>query len=225
LNSQSFTIRVDQFGQAGDDPTIIGDYDGDGKYDVAVYRPGAQSRWYYRTDTRYAAVDWGRSSDFVAPGDYDGDGKADFVIYRAASGSGTFFKRLSTEGFSNEEFSFPGSFGLRVVPGDYDGDGKTDISVRGMTLIGNYQWHFEPSGTPGSTRVSHVWGDGLDIPVQGDYTGDGKTDYAVWRPGNGTFYILTVDTRNIFTMQWGESGDYPVANYNAHESLPRQASW
>lgn len=217
LQSGTFTIRIDQFGQSGDDPTVVGDYNNDGKDDVAVWRSGTQATWFYKTaqNANFIAVDWGQTGDRPAPGDYDGDGNADFGVYRAATS--TFYKRTASGSISSEIFTFPGGPELfKIVPGDYDGDGKTDIAIAGITLIGNFQWHFRPSGTPGTDRITDVWGQAGDLPVQGDYTGDGKTDYAVWRPSNGTFYVMTVGTRNIITQQWGQNGDLPVATYNAH---------
>ncbi|PYS97728.1 MAG: hypothetical protein DMF63_18850, partial [Acidobacteria bacterium] len=41
LQSQTNTVRIDTFGQSGDDARVTGDYDGDGKADPAVYRGGA----------------------------------------------------------------------------------------------------------------------------------------------------------------------------------------
>ena len=38
LQSQSNTLRTEQFGKAGDDARVVDDYDGDGKADVAVFR-------------------------------------------------------------------------------------------------------------------------------------------------------------------------------------------
>ena len=42
------------------------------------------------------------------------------------------------------------------------------------------------------------WGAGSlkDVPVPGDYDGDRKTDIAVWRPGDGNWYIRNSATGN-----------------------------
>ncbi len=213
IQSASLTMRVEQFGQTGDNPRVVGDYNGDGRDDLAVYRSGTQSVWFYKTSpsSLFTAVEWGQTGDFPAPGDYDGDGRADFVVQRSDGGNGRFWKRLSGGTFSSELF---GTASDAVVPGDYDGDGKTDVAVF-RNAGGLFVWDFEPSGTAGSTVVSDIWGVTGDVTVQGDYDGDGKTDYAVWRPGTpGTFYVMTVGTRNIWTKEWGQTGDTAVARYN-----------
>lgn len=213
IQSATLTARIDQFGQTGDNPRIVGDYDGDGRDDLAVYRAGAQSTWYYKTSSVavFDSVPWGQTGDFPAPGDYDGDGKFDFVVQRPTAGAGVFWKKLSGGSLSNEQFGLASD---GVVPGDYDGDGKTDVAVF-RTTGGFYVWEFEPSATAGSTIVSDTWGVSGDLTVQGDYDGDGRTDYAVWRSGSpGTFYVMTVGVRNIFTKDWGQTGDTPAARYN-----------
>ncbi len=213
VQSSTLTLRVEQFGQTGDDARVVGDYDGDGRDDVAVYRPGAQSVWYYKTSPTvlFNAIPWGQSGDVPAPGDYDGDGRADFVVQRTEGNSGRFWKRFATSGSETEVF---GQADDLIVPGDYDGDGRTDLAVV-RTAGGSLIWEFEPSGTSGSTVVSDTWGVPGDITVQGDYDGDGQTDYAVWRPGTpGTFFMMTVATRRITTKEWGQTGDLPVANFS-----------
>lgn len=219
LLSASNTVRIEQFGQTGDIPTIVGDYDGDGIADPSVFRNGAPAVWYYRGSFNnpggnVSAVAWGVTGDILAPGDFDGDGRNDFGIARnSGTGQLEFWRMLSTGAVMPvTPFGTSADF---FVPGDYDGDGRTDLaSLR--SISGQYHWQFLSSANGTTTSVQ--WGGGNDYPTQGDYDGDGKTDIAIWRrgvnPGDGTFWALLSSNGSFLVAQWGSSGDFPVAANN-----------
>ena len=213
LNSATSTVRVEAFGQTGDDPTVVGDYNGDGTDDIAVYRAGSPSYWFYRTTPGGAVTytPWGEVNDFPAPGDYNGDGSYDFVVQRADGGAGVFWLLYSGSG-ATEGIPFGYSTDV-IVPGDYDGGGSTDIAIIRGGGSGEIQWWIRSSET--GAVMAHPFGIAAsDFAVQGDYDGDGWTDVAVWR--NGTFWVLSSQTLGVQTFGLGGAGDYPVANYNVH---------
>src|SRR5262249_2340416 len=57
-----------------------GDFDGDGKTDVAVFAAGTWTIKKSQSGTT-STVSWGSSGDIPVTGDYDGDGKADVAIF------------------------------------------------------------------------------------------------------------------------------------------------
>lgn len=137
---------------ASDVPTIgdfpvPGDYDGDGKFDVAVYRIGAlpatNSFIVFRSsDSQVVFVPWGNfATDYVVPGDYDGDGKFDYAVARASNPMVWFILQSS----DNQVRQVRWGNGVTDIPvqGDYDGDGRADVAV------------YRPGTTP--TAVSTFW--------------------------------------------------------------------
>ena len=177
LLSGTNTILIDDFGLAGDDPSVIGDYDGDGDDELAVYRsgvaPGAQSSTFWKSTSTYNRIDWGITGDETCNADYDGDNKVDFCVQR-----GNVFHRRFTGGGADSQTTL-GLAGDIVAPGDYDGDGKADLAV--ISPVGGFwQWTYKRSID--GANVVDTWGVvATDDPAPGDYTGDGKMDYGVWR--------------------------------------------
>jgi subtilisin-like proprotein convertase family protein len=148
-------------------PCVAPDYDGDGRTDVAVYRP-LTGEWFIAQSGSSGALmqaAWGAPSSFntgdiQVPADYDGDGITDLAVYRQTTGD-WFIRRSSDLSLLQASFGAPSSFGLgdTPVPGDYDGDGQADIAIyRAATG----QWFLRSSAGLGGTITT--WG----VPAAGD---------------------------------------------------------
>jgi FG-GAP repeat len=220
LASATNTFRFERFGEASrfDSPTIVGDYDGDGKADPAVFATGtlatSQSFFYYRGSLNNPTgnityIPWGPGQTIAYPGDFDGDGKFDFCVRNlpVSTTGPTTYSLLKSNGFT-QEYIVWGFSADSLIPGDYDGDGKTDFAVT-RSNAGNKTWHI-------LTRTGAIsqfnWGIPADAEAVGDYDGDGKSDIGVWRAG--IFYIRQSTNGALLGFQWGATGDAVVANFD-----------
>jgi hypothetical protein len=192
------------------DLSVVGDWNGDGKTKIGVFRAG---NWYldYNGTGSWSGCGapavpgsdacltfGGVSSDLPVVGDWNGDGKTKIGVFRAGNWYLDYNGTGSWSGCGAP--AVPGSdacltFGMASdlpVAGDWNGDGKTKI---GTFRAGNWYLDYNGNGlwdgcgAPGQAGKDACFAFGLatDIPVTGDWSGDGKTKIGLFR--NGSWYL------------------------------------
>lgn len=178
-------------GAAGDKP-VAADYDGDGKYDVAIFSAGVWTI-LHSLDGTTRTVQFGLGSDIPVPADYTGDGRDDIAVFRG----GTWFILDSA---NNQRITVQfGQAGDIPVPADYDHDGRIDVAVFRAGV-----WYLLKS-TEGFAAVQ--FGVASDIPVVGDFDGDGRADQSVFREG---FWYFNRSRDGFGAAQFGIASDIPL---------------
>lgn len=204
-------IVQQQFGSNGD-KVANGDFDGDGRADMTVFRNGI---WYslMTLPAGFRAVQFGAAGDRPVVADYDGDGKSDIAVFRPSDGN-WYIINSSDNQFRGVNFGLAGDI---PVPCYFDADGKADIAVFRPS---NGTWYYLGSATGAFT--GRQWGQNGDLPVVADFDADGRSDTAVFRPSNGTWYILNSSNNSLRATQWGLNGDIPVPG--SYDDTPNKAN-
>ena len=214
------TRRV-TFGLSTDTP-VYGDFDGDLKQDIAVWREGTaanpQSYFYLlrssQTPNDFAAQPWGTIGDKPIAGDFDGDGKTDFCVTRRINNqivwiilpSGGGAVRYLTFGLASDREN--------PAAADFNGDGRDDLIVT-RTDANGAMTHYIGDANTGALVLAQQWGNSSIAATSvlfGDYTGDSRADIAVNYgacPSNptcdiaGTWWITPTGGANYTVTKFG----------------------
>lgn len=230
--------RRTYWGLSATDIQMFGDYDGDLKIDVGVWRPGTaanpQSYFYIQRSSNpnpnaIYAQPWGIASDSPVQGDFDGDGKDDFTVARA-EGANLSWYILPSSGGNFRRIVFGRANDIPLNGADFDGDGKDDIVVlRQPDASGNVVF-YAGDAQNGALVFAQQWGSTSIAPFTfgiGNYLGDKRADiyvlYGNCRATNptcgvgGTWWIKETGSSNYTVTKFGiplaadfSSGDFPI---------------
>ncbi|MFM7428003.1 MAG: M15 family metallopeptidase [Elainella sp.] len=194
-----------------EDEYLVGDWNGDGKDDLAVRR-GSTILKDINGDGRHdleQVFGLGNAENQYLVGDWNGDGKDDLAVRRGS----TILMDINGDGRHDLQQTFGrGNRENQYLIGDWNGDGIDDIAVRRGSMV------LVDVNRDGNRDLQQTFGLGASEAqyLVGDWNGDGKDDLAV-RRGSTVLKDINGDGRHDLSQSFGLGGgedQYLVGDWN-----------
>gem|GEM_PF-834735 len=154
---------------------VTGDYNGDGRSDIAFYLPETREFWVAEHNgSVFSFKNYGRQSitslDIFAcdwfPGDYDGNGLSDTVLFNEATGDWILMRNLG---------------------------GRFEFTKFSQHFQNLFRDDYRPNSNLDSTYTADASDYGQDRGkvyfLNGDYNGDGRTDISLYDSRTGNWWV------------------------------------
>jgi hypothetical protein len=194
---------------SGPSGAAVGDFNGDGRADLAVasFVAGSVSVLLSQPSGGFAleggaAISLGTRISAIAAGNFDSDGRLDLAVTENDGNQVLLLLRnAQNTGFSPQLQFATGTTPDAIAVGDYNGDGLDDLAIanRGdgtATILLRV-----PGGTFSPEAAAPVGDDPVGI-VAADFDGNGRDDFAVTNAAPGTVSAFLREPSNVgFTAE------------------------
>ncbi|HEX7905243.1 MAG TPA: FG-GAP-like repeat-containing protein [Chitinophagaceae bacterium] len=219
----SFEAPIILTGTLGPFKAITGDFDQDGKPDVACIGQYSGLISVYKNTSSGSTISFAPRVTFpthtnpsaIAAADVDLDGRTDIVVTSSLQQSIQILRNTATAAaisFSSTYYPLAPSGARDVVTGDIDGDGRAEIIVsnytNGLSIYRNMSSPDNISFVLGSSFAATGEPFGLALA---DLDGNGKIDIAVTSQVNNTVSVLA-NKSSIGNFVFDPKIDYPLSS-------------
>ncbi len=180
-----------------------GDFNGDSIFDIAVTNTTNFSSTTVVSVAlgigggRFGALtsySVGNDARSITAADFNGDSRLDLIVANRASNSISVLTNSGNGSFTQAANFLAGIFPEQLVVGDFNRDGRNDVATANR----------------GGNNFSIITNSCQEAVTKTDYNGEGKSDFSVFRPSNGTWFSLGIDSNEIKSQRLGNDGDIPT---------------
>ncbi|MFN0016178.1 MAG: FG-GAP-like repeat-containing protein [Saprospiraceae bacterium] len=181
----------------GSEIPLVGDFNGDGKDDIATFTRGAAADVFVVLSDgakfNGTSVKWHNSfcvgTEIPLIGDFNGDGKSDIATFTRGVTADVFVALSDGSKFNGTGLKWHNSFCIGTeIPqtGDFNGDGKDDIATFTRGVAADVFVALSDGAKFDGTGIK--WHDyfcnGAETPLVGKFNRDNKADLATFTRGN-----------------------------------------
>jgi V8-like Glu-specific endopeptidase len=209
----------------GDEVPAVGDFNGDGRDDIATFTRGERADVFVSLSdgTKFVQDAWKWHDHFAVgqeiplAGDFNGDGKADIVTFTRGASSLAIVSLSNGSGFEPAT-TWHSRFALgNEVPavGDFNGDGRDDIVTFTRGEAGDVFVGLSDGTTFGqdASKWHERFALGGEVPAVGDFNGDGKADVVVFTRGDlGDVFVSLSDGTKFVREAWKWHDYFAIGN-------------
>ncbi|MFI5491773.1 FG-GAP repeat domain-containing protein [Actinoplanes sp. NPDC051859] len=196
---------------AGSEIPAVGDFNGDGRDDIATFTRGAAADVYVALSNGSSFVGTGvkwhnyfaAGSELPAVGDFNGDGRDDIATFTRGAAADVYVAVSNGSSFIGTGWKWHNYFAAGTelpTVGDFNKDGKDDIVTftRGAAADAYVALSNGSSFVGTGVKWHNYFAAGAEIPGTGDFTGDGRDDIVTFTRGAAADAYVARSTGSSF---------------------------